>query len=86
MIQSRLKGCDSVIKFRVRVQLALKEINQKQLADLTGVRPSTISAICTGSVKHLPIDALEKICAVLDCRIEDIIEFIPDKESSTEKE
>ena len=36
-----------MIKFRVRVQLALKEINQKQLADLTGVRPSTISAICT---------------------------------------
>ena len=81
MIQSRLKGCDSVIKFRVRVQLALKEINQKQLADLTGVRPSTMSAICTGSVKHLPIDALEKICAVLDCQPGDLMEYIPDEQA-----
>ncbi len=67
-----------MIKFRVRVQLALKEMNQKELAELTGVRPSTISAICTGTVKHLPIDALEKICAVLNCQPGDLMEYIPD--------
>ena len=67
-----------MIKFRVRVQLALKEMNQKELAELTGVRPSTISAICTGTVKHLPIDALEKMCAVLNCQPGDLMEYIPD--------
>jgi len=70
-----------MIKFRVRVQLALKDMNQKQLADLTGVRPSTISAICTGAVKHLPIDALEKICAVLECQPGDLMEYIPDEKA-----
>ena len=67
-----------MIKFRVRVQLAIKEMNQKQLADLTGIRPSTISAICSGAVKHLPIEALEKICAVLECQPGDLMEYIPD--------
>jgi putative transcriptional regulator len=70
-----------MIKFRVRVQLALKDMNQKQLADLTGVRPSTISAICTGAVKHLPIDALERICAVLECQPGDLMEYIPDEKA-----
>ena len=67
-----------MIKFRVRVQLALKEMNQKDLAEKTGIRPSTISAICTGNVKHLPIDALDKICAVLECQPSDLMEYIPD--------
>ena len=75
------KGRDCMIKFRVRVQLAIKEMNQKQLAELTGVRPSTISAICSGTVKHLPIDALEKMCAVLECQPGDLMEYIPDNKA-----
>lgn len=67
-----------MIKFRVRVQLALKDMNQKELAELTGIRPSTISAICTGTVKHLPIEALDKICAVLECQPSDLMEYLPD--------
>lgn len=70
-----------MIKFRVRVQLALKEMNQKELAEKTGIRPSTISAICTGTVKHLPIDALDKICSVLQCQPSDLMEYIPDDEA-----
>ena len=69
-----------MIKFRVRVQLALKEMNQKDLAEKTGIRPSTVSAICTGTVKHLPIEALDKICAVLDCQPSDLMEYIPDEQ------
>ncbi len=69
-----------MIKFRVRVQLAIKEMNQKDLAEKTGIRPSTISAICTGTVKHLPIEALDKICAVLECQPNDLMEYIPDSQ------
>ncbi len=69
-----------MIKFKVRVQLAIKEMNQKRLAELTGIRPSTVSAICSGTVKHLPVDALNKICTVLECQPSDLMEYIPDKE------
>lgn len=65
-----------MIKFTVKVMLAKREMTQKELAERTGIRPPTISAICTGSVKHLPVDALDKICAVLDCQPEDIMEYI----------
>lgn len=65
-----------MIKFTVKVMLAKREMTQKELAEKTGVRPPTISAICTGSVKHLPVDALDKICTVLDCQPADIMEYI----------
>jgi putative transcriptional regulator len=65
-----------MIKFKVKVMLAMREMTQKELAEKTGIRPPTISAICTGTIKHLPVDVLERICDVLDCQPGDIIEFV----------
>lgn len=62
--------------------LAMREMTQKELAELTGVRPPTISAICTGAVKHIPVDVLNKICSILECQPGDIMEYIPDEEDS----
>ena len=64
-----------MIKFKVKVMLALRNMTQKELAERTGIRPPTVSAICTGAVKHLPVEALEKICDVLDCQPGDLMEF-----------
>lgn len=68
----------ALIKFKVKVMLAIREMTQKELAERTGIRPPTISAICLGTVKHLPIEALDKICAVLDCQPADIMKYIPE--------
>ena len=68
-----------MIKFKVKVMLAINEMTQKELAERTGIRPPTVSAICTGAVKHLPVDALNKICEVLKCQPADLMEYIPDE-------
>ena len=67
-----------MVKFKVKVMLAVREMTQKDLAEKTGIRPPTVSAICLGTVKHLPIDALNKICEVLNCQPGDIMEYLPD--------
>jgi putative transcriptional regulator len=69
-----------MIKFKVKVMLAMREMTQKELAEKTGIRPPTISAICTGTIKHLPVDVLDRICDVLDCQPGDIIEFVKTEE------
>lgn len=69
-----------MIKFNVKVMLAKRNMTQKELAERTGVRAPTISAICTGAVKHFPVDALDKICAVLECQPADLMEFVPEQE------
>lgn len=73
-----------MIKFRVKVMLAMREMTQKELAEKTGVRPPTISALCTGSAKHIPVDVLDKICTVLNCQPGDIVEYIPNEKASNE--
>ena len=65
-----------MIKFKVKVMLAINEMTQKELAEKTGIRPPTVSAICTGAVKHLPVEALNKMCAVLNCQPADLMEYI----------
>lgn len=67
-----------MIKFKVKVMLAMRDMTQKELAEKTGIRPPTVSAICTGAVKHLPVDALDKICDVLDCQPADLMEHMKD--------
>ena len=69
-----------MIKFRMKVQLALKDMNQKQLAEITGIRPTTVSAICTGSITEIPVGVLNKICAALNCQPGDLMEYLPDEE------
>lgn len=73
-----------MIKFRLKVVLALNDLNQRQLADKAGVRPTTISDICKGTIKHLPIEALDKICNALNCQPADIMEFIPSENDNAE--
>ena len=65
-----------MIQFKVKVMLAMRDMTQKELAERTGIRPPTVSAICTGAVKHLPVEALDKICEVLDCQPADLMEYV----------
>lgn len=69
-----------MIKFTLKVQLAMKEMSQKELAEATGIRPSTISAICNNKIKHLPAEAIDKICNELECSPEDFITYSPNKD------
>ncbi|RHS34069.1 XRE family transcriptional regulator [Ruminococcaceae bacterium AF10-16] len=68
-----------MIKFKLKVELAKADMTQKALAEKTGIRPSTISDISKGTVKHLPVEALNKICAALDCQPADLMEYISDE-------
>jgi putative transcriptional regulator len=65
-----------MIKFRVKVMLALREMTQKELSEKTGVRPPTVSAICTGTAKHIPVNVLDSFCQALNCQPGDIMEYV----------
>lgn len=66
------------MKPKLKIQLAINNMTQKRLAEITGLRPATISAITLGTIKEIPMSALESICATLNCQPTDIIEYIPE--------
>lgn len=73
------KAVDVMIKSRLKVQLAMNDMTQTQLSKITGIRQPTISALCRGVLKHIPVDVLDKICNALHCQPGDLLEHRPDE-------
>lgn len=69
-----------MIKFDLKVMLAKREMTQKELAEKTGIRPPTISAFAVGTIKHIPVDVLDKICDALECQPADLMRHVSEKD------
>lgn len=68
-----------MIKSKIKVVLTDRDVTQVELAKRTGIRQPTISALCLNQAKHIPIDALDKICRELNCQPGDL--FIYEEEA-----
>lgn len=75
-----------MIKFKIKVMLAMREMTQRQLSDATGIRLPTISDLCNNNVKFVSVEALNSMCRVLDCQLSDLIVYIPDSASEKKEE
>ena len=53
-----------------------KDMKKKDLAKLAGVSSFTISKMSAGN--NVTVEVLGKICLALDCKLDDIMEIIPD--------
>ena len=65
------------IVVRLDVQLALKKMKSKELAEIVGITEQNLSLLKSGKVKGVRFDTLEKICAALACQPGDILEYMP---------
>ena len=68
----------SMLKSRLKVLLAERDMTQTQLSERTGIRPGTVTNIARGTIRQIPVDAVCKICEVLQCNIGDIFVYVPD--------
>ena len=53
-----------------------KDMKKLELRDLVGRSNNTLARL--GKNEGVSMDVLERICIALDCRIEDIVEFVRD--------
>lgn len=56
-----------------------KDMKKKELEQQANVSHYTVSKLYRG--ENVTIDILERICKALDCSIDDVMEFVPDKEN-----
>ena len=61
--------------WKLLIDKDMKKIELEKLAEISHFTMNQLSHNCNVST-----ETLGKICKVLDCQIEDIMEFIPDKE------
>lgn len=58
-------------------------MTQKELSDLTGIRPNTINEWYHEITVSLKVEHIDKVCEVLGCSIEELIEVVPNKVPKT---
>lgn len=63
-----------VVELRIDMALKQRNMTQKELAELTGIRPAAISQLYRGFVDRLNLDHIARIANALE--IEDIRELI----------
>lgn len=60
-----------------------RDMKKKDLAAAAGISNFTISKMSAGN--NVTVEILGKICVALDCKLDDIVEFIPDEAEKGEK-
>lgn len=54
-----------------------KGISKNKLSHKAEMQRTQINNFCNNKITRLDIDVLARICTVFECKIEDLIEFIP---------
>lgn len=55
-------------------------MTQAELARKTSIRPSTINEMYNETIERINLDYLSRICKVLNCEVEDLLQYISDEE------
>ena len=70
-----------MIKNRLKILLAERNLNYTKLSMMTGISVNALSKMGKSDgtgVKQITYEVLEKLCKTLDCTVSDIIEYIPE--------
>ena len=57
-----------------------RDISRSQLRKMAGISTNALAKL--GKNESLPLETLEKVCAALGCALDDILEYIPDKDTN----
>lgn len=65
---------------RLKVVLAEKDMTKTELREKVGISTATLAKFDKGEPVSLKV--IEKICLALECKIEEVVEIMPDPEES----
>jgi putative transcriptional regulator len=68
------------------VMLARRKKRAKDLAAEIGITEANLSLLRTGKVKGVRFETLAKLCAALDCKPGDLLDYAPGADESTTDE
>ncbi|HCA29217.1 MAG TPA: XRE family transcriptional regulator [Ruminococcaceae bacterium] len=66
-----------MIRIYLSKLLGERKLTQNDLAQMTGIRPTTIGEMYHEIIQRVNIDHIDKICEALGCTIEELMEYVP---------
>ncbi len=70
-----------MILINLDVMMAKRKMSLNELSDKVGITLANLSILKNNKAKAIRFSTLDAICRVLECNVEDILEFIPDERS-----
>lgn len=73
-----------MIRYKIRELVSEKskregrKITLSFLAEQVGIQSSAMSKIANNTGYHTSVTTIEALCKFFDCKIEDILEYVPD--------
>lgn len=67
-----------MIRIKLSDLLGKHKMTQKALADITNIRPATISKMYYEESKRIDVKHLDNICKAFNCEISELLEYVPD--------
>ena len=72
------------IKIKLDELIQSKGISKNKLSHKAEMQRTQINNYCKNQITRLDIDVLARICTVFDCKIEDVLEFVPPSNKETD--
>ncbi|MBQ7907481.1 MAG: helix-turn-helix transcriptional regulator [Clostridia bacterium] len=67
-------------KIRIKIDQLIKEkgLSKNKLCHMAEMERTQLNNYCKNKITRLDTDVLARLCNALNCKIEDIIEYIPE--------
>lgn len=65
------------VKIKLDELIKKAGISKNKLSHKAEMQRTQINNYCKNEITRLDVDVLARICTVLDCKIEDLLEFVP---------
>jgi putative transcriptional regulator len=65
------------VKVKLDELLKQRNLSKNKLAHRAEMQRTQLNHYCRNEITRLDTDVLSRICSALDCRIEDLLEYIP---------
>ena len=69
-----------MIIINLDVMMAKRKMSLNELSERVGITIANLSILKNNKAKAIKFSTLDAICKALDCRVEEIIEYSPDKQ------
>lgn len=67
-----------MIVINLDVMMAKRKISLGELSERVGITLANLSVLKNNKAKAIRFSTLSAICEALECKVEDIIEYVPD--------
>ena len=68
------------IRIKLNELIAEAGISKNKLGHKAEMQRTQLNNYCNNKIARLDIDVLARLCTALDCKIEDLLEFVPGEE------